>query len=141
RWLPQAWSSWLLFLLSAGSALPVGPIQLAAAEKYRAGRHDPRHDDEPPIGQGGQLPGDDDFVRLSFNYDWAEIVTRERLTPLLKQKIAAIDRFCDLSDVQRQKLQLSGRGDIKRRLDAIERARSRFELVRNDAKRASELRH
>src|SRR5262249_2887144 len=40
----------------------------------------------------------------------------------------------------RRKLELSGRGDIKRRLDAIGRARARLRLVRDDAKLAHEAR-
>jgi hypothetical protein len=130
-----------MILLSAGIAIPGCVNQsVDAGERQAAPPNAGRDDDEPPLVDEMEfLNDDDDFILHNYLSD--EIETRERLAPILKQKIAAIDRFCGLSDVQRRKLQLSGRGDIKRRLDAIDRARSRLQSVRNDAKQANEVRH
>src|SRR5262249_32777332 len=125
---PCAWTSGMLLLLSAGISIPDCVNQRAVAGDRQAAvrEAEPADDELPPVDEV-QLPGDDDdFVLRSDNYLSDEIETRGRLAPILEHKIAAIDRFCGLSGIQRRKLELSGRGDIKRRLDAIDRARSRL---------------
>ncbi|MHC5538038.1 hypothetical protein ACYOEI_07370 [Singulisphaera rosea] len=51
---------------------------------------------------------------------------RETLHLLLNVKIAEIDRSCRLSEKQREKLALAGRGDITRFLDELETVRQRI---------------
>jgi hypothetical protein len=132
----------MVLLLSVAIAILGCVHQPAAAGEPQVAARDAENDGELPPVEEVELPGDDDeFLLRSDNYLSDEIETRGRLAPLLKQKIAAIDRFCGLSGIQRRKLELSGRGDIKRRLDAIERARSRLRRARNDAKQATEIRH
>jgi hypothetical protein len=67
---------------------------------------------------------------------------RRRLDALLNQKIIAADQFCRLTEIQKQKLQLAGRGDIKRFTDRMESLRPAFEQVHvivdeNDAREVS----
>jgi hypothetical protein len=47
-------------------------------------------------------------------------VARRQLNGLLREKMEVVDRCCRLSDMQRQKLQLAGQGDIKRFMDRVE---------------------
>jgi hypothetical protein len=47
-------------------------------------------------------------------------LARIRLDARLGSKIASIDRVCQLSDAQKQKLELAGRGDIKRLFDFVD---------------------
>jgi hypothetical protein len=54
---------------------------------------------------------------------------RRRLDALLNQKIKAVEKFCRLTDAQKQKLQLAGRGDIKRFTDRMEALRPAFQQV------------
>jgi hypothetical protein len=54
---------------------------------------------------------------------------RRRLDTLLNQKIIAVDQFCRLTETQKQKLQLAGRGDIKRFIDRVESLRPTFQQV------------
>jgi hypothetical protein len=45
----------------------------------------------------------------------------------LEEKIASIDRICGLTSVQIQRLQLAGRGDIKRFFDRVDSLQSQFQ--------------
>lgn len=47
----------------------------------------------------------------------------------LEQRVASIDRVCQLTDAQKRKLELAGRGDIKRISDRIESLRKTFRQV------------
>ena len=43
-----------------------------------------------------------------------------------------LERTCGLTPVQKKKLMLAGRGDIKRFFDHVEEIRKKFEKTRND---------
>jgi len=49
-----------------------------------------------------------------------------RLDRLLKQRIAAVDRICELNEVQRRKLELAGRGTIRQLFKNIDELRTDF---------------
>jgi hypothetical protein len=51
------------------------------------------------------------------------------LVAQLGEKIESVDRICELTDEQRRKLQLAGRGDITRLCDRVEGLRANFEDV------------
>jgi hypothetical protein len=63
-----------------------------------------------------------------------------QLDTLLKQKLALVDKVCQLTDAQKHKVELAGRGDNKRLTDRIQRINAQFELVKNDAAKIDELR-
>lgn len=65
--------------------------------------------------------------------------TPNQLDSLLKEKIALVDKICDLTDVQKKKLELAGRGDIKRLTDRVKELKTQFELVKNDVAKINEL--
>ena len=52
---------------------------------------------------------------------------RARLDSLLTLMIEDVDRTCGLSDAQRAKLRLAGRGDLKRFFDRVEEKRRKFQ--------------
>lgn len=64
---------------------------------------------------------------------------RSRLDALLLLRIEDVVQACRLTEVQRQKLQLAGRGDIKRFFDRIEELRRKFQLVKTDQNRVGEI--
>jgi len=64
---------------------------------------------------------------------------RSRLDALLLLRLEDVVQACSLSDTQRQKLQLAGRGDIKRFFDRVEELRRRFQLVKSDQNRIGEI--
>ncbi len=57
----------------------------------------------------------------------------------LRQKIAIVDRVCGLTGPQKEKLELAGRGDIKRLFDRVEKVARHFELVKDDRQEAERL--
>jgi hypothetical protein len=64
------------------------------------------------------------------------------LDALLLQKVDTVDRFSRLTEVQRQKLRLAGRGDIKRFFDSVEEQRRQILMIDEhalDRKRVDEI--
>lgn len=53
-------------------------------------------------------------------------LTEERLYKVLAEKIASIDRKCELTDLQKRKLELAGRGDVARLFGRVDRVRTVF---------------
>jgi len=71
----------------------------------------------------------DDARQRAFNIDISSqrltaAATRTILEARLAEKVAFADRICGLTSVQSQKLQLAGRGDIKRFFDRLDSLRS-----------------
>lgn len=65
--------------------------------------------------------------------------TPNQLDTLLKEKIALTDQICGLTDAQKLKLEMAGRGDNKRLSDRIEEIQAQFELVKNDLAKVNAL--
>jgi len=61
---------------------------------------------------------------------------QERQLPL---KIAIVDRVCQLTDSQKEKLRLAGQGDIKQQFDQIEEIGRRFQLVKDEPEKLRAL--
>ena len=77
---------------------------------------------------------------LSTSGDAAELVTAQRLLRfLLDKKIKGIDRICVLTDEQKQKLELAGRGDIERLLERIVRLREKYVSLLEQSEKLKEL--
>ncbi len=64
---------------------------------------------------------------------------REYFDTRVEEKIVLVDQICGLTDSQKQKLQLAGRGDISRGLDRGVKIESQFQLVRDDTAKINEL--
>src|SRR5207245_8056724 len=58
---------------------------------------------------------------------------------LLALQVKDIDRACKLTDAQKKKLQLTGRGDIKRFFDRYEKVKQKFQLVKHDEQKMQEI--
>src|ERR1051326_5558535 len=54
---------------------------------------------------------------VAFWRDRSATAAQERLIRLLERRLDMIEQICRLSEPQREKLHLAGRGDIKRLLD------------------------
>jgi hypothetical protein len=57
---------------------------------------------------------------------------RNKLDSSLKLRIEDLDRSCHISDLQKKKLLLAGRGDVKRFFDKIEEVKRKFQNGQND---------
>src|SRR5262245_27613906 len=75
---------------------------------------------------------DDYFDRWMLGSPRGGKQLRDWMESLLKQKIRDIDRTHRLTVDQKKKLELAGRGDIKRLSDEVDRCRREFELVKTD---------
>jgi Leucine-rich repeat (LRR) protein len=67
------------------------------------------------------------------------VVARKRLDELLSQKVSVVDRVCGLTETQKQRLQLAGRGDNKRLIDRLDEMEMQCQLVRDDADKVKAL--
>jgi hypothetical protein len=81
-----------------------------------------------------QLWTDEQVERIVFQQDGNASGARQRLDSLLAKQIVDIDRACTLTEAQRKKLQLAGRGDIKRFFD-------RYEAVKQKSQRIEQNEH
>jgi hypothetical protein len=59
-------------------------------------------------------------------------VARDKVDSLLTLLVDDLERSCALTAVQKKKLLLAGRGDIKRFFDRVEEMRKKFDKVKND---------
>jgi hypothetical protein len=75
---------------------------------------------------------DEQLERSVFQQDGTASRARQRLDTLLAKQVDTIDRACNLTDAQRRKLQLAGRGDIKRVFDRYEGIKRKSQAVEND---------
>jgi hypothetical protein len=64
---------------------------------------------------------------------------RRHLEKQLEPEVGIVDHVCELSDAQRQKLRLAGRGAIQRLLEGIEERKKTLQLVKDDEKQAAKL--
>ncbi len=77
-------------------------------------------------------PGVEQFEQWVFNQMGGAGIARNRLNAALELHIDEINRFCGITEAQKRKLQLAGRGDIKRFFDRVDDAKRRYLLVMND---------
>ena len=64
---------------------------------------------------------------------------RTKLDQMLVLHIEDVDLGCQLAELQKKKLQLAGRGDIKRFFEEVEVVRKKFLLVRKDQNKFNEI--
>jgi hypothetical protein len=69
---------------------------------------------------------------MVFQPDRTASAARQRLDALLASKVQDIDRVCHLTDAQRKKLQLAGRGDICRFFERYEGVKLKPQLLEPD---------
>jgi hypothetical protein len=88
----------------------------------------------PPAPVNAFFMNDAQFDQWVFgNMGAANAATaRTKLDSLLTLQVDDLERTCSLTSVQKKKLLLAGRGDIKRFFDRIEDIRKKFSKNRND---------
>jgi len=62
-----------------------------------------------------------------------------KLKTAVQQKIVVVDRACGLSDAQKEKLELAGRGDGKQLLEHVEKMAAQLQLARAEPEKVKEL--
>jgi hypothetical protein len=86
-----------------------------------------------------QVFPDEHFEQWVFQQDRNASGARKRLDSQLALQVEDIDRACKLTDEQKKKLQLMGRGDIKRFYDRYETVKQKFQLVKHDQEKVQEI--
>jgi hypothetical protein len=82
---------------------------------------------------------DENFDQWVFQQERNTSRARQRLNSLLALQVEDIDRACKLTDAQKNKLQLAGRGDIKRFFDRYETVKQKFQLIKQDEQKFQEI--
>ncbi|HLJ92986.1 MAG TPA: hypothetical protein VKU02_07325 [Gemmataceae bacterium] len=103
---------------------------LAGAHGQAQQKAEPRVPAPVIVPQRIQLT-DDLLDRLIFRQQ-SSAEARDRLNAQLAIRIKSIDGICQLTDAQKHKLRLAGRGDIKRFFDRYESAKLKFHAINNN---------
>src|SRR5262245_6097699 len=122
-------------------------LSFAASFSPQHARGEPSERDEKieDLGAGRQAVAADRFAAqferaLLGEKDRAGLAgARARLGQVLSKKIRLVDRVCGLDEVQKRKLELAGRGDVKQLFDRVEAVRSSYSAARlgDDGARAA----
>ena len=64
---------------------------------------------------------------------------RQRIETQIKLQMGEIERVCQLSEAQKQRLQLAARGDVQRFWQEFETLRQKFNAVKHDEERANQM--
>ncbi len=102
-------------------------------------------DDDPPeealLGQPqaqNWMP-ENQFDQWVFQNFPTAAGARKKLEQMLTLQMDDVDRACQLSEPQKKKLLLAGRGDILRFFESVEVVRKKFLLVRKDQQKFNEI--
>ncbi len=82
---------------------------------------------------------DEQFEQWVFQQYGNAATARTRLKQSLELCIDDIDQACGLSDAQKMKLRLAGRGDIERFFRTFEVVKKKFQAIRNDQQRVNQI--
>jgi hypothetical protein len=78
-----------------------------------------------------QQPNFDQVDNWVFGRFGGSAVARTRFDAALALRIDDLERACDVTDAQKKKLKLAGRGDIKRVFDRVEELKRTFRITQN----------
>lgn len=82
---------------------------------------------------------DRQFEQWVFQQQSTAIGARKNLNARLTLRTEEINRFCGLSVAQKKKVQLAGRGDIKRFFDRYEKVKQKFQKLKNDQQKFNQI--
>lgn len=120
-------------------------IVLAVVAAPRSARaQDDDEEDVPDQVQAMQMQRvfvytEENFDQWVFNNQGNAGSVRNRFESLLGLKIDFVDKACGLTESQKKKLQLAGRGDIKRFFDRVDEKRRKFLSVKRDQNNINEI--
>jgi hypothetical protein len=79
------------------------------------------------------------FDQVVFQEYGSSSGARKRLETFLTLHADSVDRACKLTEAQKRKLLLAGRGDIKRFFDRYETVKRKFEQFKNDPNKQQQM--
>jgi hypothetical protein len=116
-------------------------IALAAPAARGQGFDDEDDEDEAAGAMNPHMAvyTDENFDQWVFGNGRNYTSFRASVDSLLAMQIEELDRACGLTDAQRAKLMLAGRGDLKRILDAYDDKKKKFRATGGDQNRINEI--
>jgi hypothetical protein len=115
---------------------------LALAPTARGQAFDDDDDDEPAnavMNPHMFVYTDEHFDQWVFGNGRNSSAFRASVDSLLAMQVDEIDRACGLTDAQKAKLRLAGRGDLKRIFDTYDEKKKRFQATNGDQNRINEI--
>lgn len=82
---------------------------------------------------------DEMFDQWVFQQDRNDAGARQRLDSLLALRIEEVDRVSQLTEAQKKKLQLVGKGDMRRFFARYEIVKKKFQKLKNDQQKMQEI--
>jgi hypothetical protein len=95
--------------------------------------------EENAAPRGRTVGRDEDFDRWVFSLVGGTDAARLRLETILATRVEKIARRCALTEVQKKKLLVAGRGDIKRLFDRVDELRANLKGDADDQKKLMEF--
>ncbi len=111
---------------------------LATVSSARAQDDDIIEDEVAPAAVDRVMWTDENFDQWVFGGRNIPSI-RTRMDSLLALKIDDANRVCKLSDAQKKKLTLAGKGDLKHFFDRVAEKKRRFQLLKNDQNKINEI--
>jgi hypothetical protein len=90
---------------------------------------------EKPAAEEPQLLSDDNIYQWAFGNGENAAKVHTRLDLLLSLRVEYLEQICGITEGQKKKLQLAGRGDIKRVFDRVETSRTTLKSSKDNEER------
>jgi hypothetical protein len=88
--------------------------------------------EEAPVNMVFNVGGADQVDQMLYGRFGGAGVARNQLDSALALRIDDVTRICGVTEAQKKKLQLAGRGDIKRFFDRVEETKRKFQTTQNN---------
>ena len=114
---------------------------VATAPAARAQGWDDEEEGEAEVVMNPHMAvySDEQFDQWVFGGGKNLATVRTSTDSLLAMQIEEIDRACGLTEAQKTKLRLAGRGDLKRFFDVYDEKKRKFQTLKNDQNRINEV--
>lgn len=137
-------SWWVSFVRSLSHRASVVTLVLLGLLGIGSSANAQDEDDEPPqAGVEVQVQNfeiqENQFDSWIFQNFPTAAAARKKLDQMLSLQMDDVDRACQLTEPQKKKLQLAGRGDIMHFYEQVEVVRKKFLLVRKDQQKFNEI--
>jgi len=119
-------------MLCALSVMILPSVRVGAQEEDE-------EEDVEVIVQAQPAVSDEQFDQWVFQQHGSAAGARESLNSQLALQAEHVDRACELTDAQKKKLQLAGRGDIKRFFDSYEEIKKKFQSLKHDRQKVNQI--
>ena len=123
-----------------------GDGAFAQVRQVQRGQNAPPIDDDEDMEEEAVVQPVQNFMISDDNFDmWLfgggrnSQAAQTRLESILSLEVDRLDKNCSMTDTQKKKLMLAGRGDIKRFFDKVAEKKRKFDQLKNDQNRVGEI--